>query len=128
MSLSSLNLDGVTVQSDQQPSVVNETSLAVVAISTLNKLTRLSINQWRFSDDDVVDLAKSIRDKSAANLLELSLKNVPWQTCRLLAKAAEESGRVSVTRAGCVYRFKKTQRAPGFLNKVNQLITSSWNQ
>lgn len=127
MSLSSLSLDGLTVQSEQ-PSVT-EISLALVLVSTLNNLTLLSLNSWRLSDEDAIDLGKTIRDKLASSALELSLKNVPSQTARLLVKVAEESGRVSVCRgsSGCAYRFKKTGRAPSFLNKM-MLITSSWKE
>ncbi len=128
MSLSSLNLDGLTVQSDQ-PSSVAEMSFALVLISTLSNLTQLSLNSWRLNNEDAVDLGKAIRDKLSSSVLELSLKNVPSQTARLVIKVAEESGRVSVSRgsSSCVYRFKKTGRAPSFLNKM-MLITSSWKE
>ena len=124
MSLSCISLDGLTVQSDQ-PSSIGEMSFALVLISTLNNLTQLSLNGWRLSNEDAFDLGKAIREKLSSNVLELSLKNVPSQTNRLIVKVAEESGRVTVSRgSGCLYRFKKTGRAPSFLNKM-MLITSS---
>jgi hypothetical protein len=104
-------------------------SFALVLISTLNNLTQLSLNGWRLSNEDAFDLGKAIREKLSSNVLELSLKNVPSQTNRLVVKVAEESGRVTASRgsSGCLYRFKKTGRAPSFLNKM-MLITSSWKE
>lgn len=128
MSLSCISLDGLVLQADQ-PSSVAELAFALVLVSTLNNLTLLSLNGWRFSNEDSVDLGKAIRDKLSSNVLELSLKNVPSQTTRLIVKVAEETGRVAVSRGSSagLYRFKKTGRAPGFLNKM-MLITSSWKE
>ena len=128
MSLICISLDGLNVQWDQ-PSSIAEMSFALVLISTLNNLTQLSLNGWRLSNEDAFDLGKTIREKLSSNVLELSLKNVPSQTNRLVVKVGEESGKVTVSRgsSGCLYRFKKTGRAPSFLNKM-MLITSSWKE
>lgn len=128
MSLSCLSLDGLSVQSDQ-PSSSLEVSFVLVLISTLNNLSQLSLNAWQLTNEEASDMGKAVRDKLTNSVLELTLKNVPSQTIRLLIKVAEESGRVSVSRGsgGCVYRFKKTGRAPSFLNKM-MLITSSWKE
>lgn len=122
-SLNSISLDGLKFASDQ--SGINETALALMFISSLTSLSSMSLNGWRLSGQDALDLGRAIRDKLAGSVLELSLKNVPSQTVRAIIRVAEESGRVTTSRNGCVYRFKKSSRAPSFLNKM-MLITSSW--
>ena len=127
LSLGCLSLDGLTLQSDA-PSTANETAFALMLIASLSNLTNLSLNSWRLSTEDAIDLGKAIRDKSSSTALEISLKNVPSQTARVMVRTAEESGKVTATHSGSVCRFKRTGRSStSFLNKM-MCITSSWKE
>lgn len=126
MSLSNVNLDGVTVSADA-PSWTSEMALAVMMISSLTNLTHLSLNGWRMRTDDASELGKAVRDKLSSTTLEISVKGVPSQTARMMVRTAGESGRVTAMLNGSQARFKKVVRAPSFLDKV-MCITSSWKE
>ena len=124
MSLSNVSLDGLTLQSDPASSVVTETLVALMMISALPNLTNLSLNCWRLRTEDATDLGKAVRDKLSSTALELSLKGVPSQTARLMVRTAGESGRVAAHLNGSLARFKKTGRAPSFLDKMMGITSS----
>jgi hypothetical protein len=126
LSLGCLSLDGLTLQSDA-PSTANEKAFALMLVASLSNLTNLSLNSWRLSTEDAVDLGRAIRDKLSNTALEVSLKNVPSQTARVMVRTAEESGKVAATHNGSVCRFKRTGRSTSFLNKM-MCITSSWKE
>ena len=126
LSLGCLSLDGLTLQSDA-PSTANETAFALMLVASLSNLTNLSLNSWRLSTEDAVDLGRSIRDKLSNTALEVSLKNVPSQTARVMVRTAEESGKVAANQNGSVCRFKRTGRSTSFLNKM-MCITSVWKE
>ena len=134
LSLSNVSLDGMVVRADASGSgsggsAFKATSFPLMLISTLNNLTRLSLNGWALATDDAVDVGKAIRDKSSSTVLELSLEQIASPTARVIIRTAEDGGRVVAAHAGfCVYRFKKTgRRSSGFLGRM-MCLTSSWQE
>ena len=126
MSLSNISLDGLTLQADP-PSSMNETALVLMMVTVLPNLSHLSLDGWRLRPEEAVDLGKTVRDKLSSTTLELSLKNIPSQTSRLIVRTAGESGKVLATLNGSLCRFKKTGRSTSFLDKM-MCITSSWKE
>ena len=118
-------MDGVVLHADNSPT--KETTLATMFISVLTNLSTLSLNYWKFREEDAVEMGKCIRDKLNGNAIELVLKNVPPQTIRLIIRTAEESGKIHATySAGNVYRFKKTGKIPSFLDKM--MCITMWKE
>lgn len=135
LSLSNVSLDGMVVRADTSSSgsgggsTLKTTAFPLMLISTLNNLTRLSLNGWALNADDAVDIGKAIRDKSSSTVLELSLKQIASPTARIIIRTAEDGDRVTAAHAGfCIYRFKKTgRRSSSFLNRM-MCLTSSWQE
>ena len=123
LSLSSVSLDGIVLRADT--SSIKETSLAIMFMCVLSNLTMLSLNNWRIDEGEAVEIGQCIRDKHAADVLELAMKNVPSQIIRLIIHTAGESGKINVTFSnGNIYRFKKTGKVPSFLDKM--MCITSW--
>ncbi len=59
-------------------------------------------------------------------VLELSLRHVAPRTSRLVVQAAEETGKVRAGHVGHVYRFRRAQKAPTFLDKM--MCITMWKE